>query len=109
MFIMSFEDALTRTESGVIVNVEVSPGSKKMRIPGGYDPWRKRIELKISEQAQKGKANKQIIESFSILFEIPSANVSIIGGQKSGKKSILLVGADYSHVVSILDKHLSDL
>ncbi|WP_406660041.1 DUF167 domain-containing protein [Methanolobus sp. ZRKC3] len=106
---MNFEDALTRTEDGVIVNVEVSPGSKKTRIPGGYDPWRKRIEVKISEQAQKGKANKQLISSFSALFILKASEVSIISGQKSGKKSIFLRGADYSKVVSILSESLADL
>lgn len=106
---MSFEDALTKTEGGVIVNVEVNPGSKKTRIPSGYDPWRKRIEVKITEQAQKGKANKQLIASFSALFSLKTSNISIISGQKSGKKSIFLRNVEYSHVVSVLHKNLSGL
>jgi uncharacterized protein (TIGR00251 family) len=105
---MDFEAALTETADGVVINIEVSPGSKKERIPSGYDKWRKRIEVKVSEQAQKGKANKYLIESFSELFGLNSSDVLIISGQKSGKKSIFLKGADYSCVVSIFCQYLAD-
>ena len=105
---MSFEDALKETEDGIIIDVEVTPGSKKICIPSGYNPWRKRIEVKLSENARKGKANEQLIESFAVFFGLNSSDVSITNGHKSTKKSVLLTGIGLARAVSILKTALKD-
>ncbi|WP_406656266.1 DUF167 domain-containing protein [Methanolobus sp. ZRKC2] len=99
---MSFEDALRETEDGIVIDVEVTPGSKKICIPSGYNPWRKRIEVKLSENARKGKANEQLVEKFASLFGLNESEISITNGQKSTKKSVLLKGVGYPRAVSVL-------
>ncbi len=103
---MSFEDAIRETDVGIIVDIEVTPGSKRTCIPSGYNPWRKRIEVKISENARKGKANEQLVESLSLLFGLRHLDVSIVAGMKSSKKSVLLAGIKRDQVVAQMKKGL---
>ncbi|MBN2110297.1 MAG: YggU family protein [Methanosarcinaceae archaeon] len=103
---MSFEDAFKETDNGMIIDVEVTPGSKKICIPSGYNPWRKRIEVRLSENARKGKANEQLVENLAVLFGLNSSEVSISNGHKSTKKSVLLKGIDRERAVSVLKKGL---
>jgi len=106
---MSFEDAIRIASGGVMIDIEVTPGSRKTCIPGGYNPWRKRIEVKLSENAQKGKANEQLVEGFSSMFGIREADVSIVTGLRNTKKSVLLVGVSRERAVSVLGKDLDNL
>ncbi|WP_292463088.1 DUF167 domain-containing protein [Methanolobus sp.] len=105
---MSFEDAIRTAQDGTIIDVEVTPGAKRACIPGGYNPWRKRIEVKLSENAQKGKANEQLVESFSSLFGVRTAEVSIVAGMKNTKKSVLILGIGRERAVSVLKKGLEN-
>lgn len=104
---MSFKDALRMTYEGVIINIEVTPGSKNTIIPNGYNPWRKRIEVKISQSAQKGKANEQLINEFAHFFKISNSQVMIINGIKNTQKSILIKNIDIIYVISELEKFLN--
>jgi uncharacterized protein (TIGR00251 family) len=106
---MSFEDAIKAVEGGVIIDVEVTPGARRTCIPGGYNPWRKRIEVKLSENARKGKANEQLVESFSSLFNIKESNVCIVTGLKNAKKSVLVLGLGRERIVSVLKEGLDNI
>ncbi len=106
---MSFEDAIKPVEGGVIIDVEVTPGSRRTCIPGGYNPWRKRIEMKLSENARKGKANEQLVESLSSLFGLRESDISIVTGIKSAKKSVLVTGIGRERVVSVLKEGLDSI
>ena len=102
---MSFEDALKKVDAGVIIDIEVTPGSKKLCIPSGYNLWRKRIEVRLSQSAQKGKANEQLISSLADFFQLRSTDVSIVNGMHNSKKSLLLENVEYDTVVKrIKDK-----
>ncbi|NLI62582.1 MAG: YggU family protein [Methanosarcinaceae archaeon] len=89
---MNFTDALRliESESGdcVFIDLEVTPGAKSSEIPSGYNPWRKRIEVRISEQAQKGKANEQLIEDFSKFLSVPKSSIKVESGFTSTKKTL---------------------
>lgn len=89
---MSFSDAIrfvkSDSSSVVLIDLEVTPGAKFSEIPSGYNPWRKRIEVRISEQAQKGKANEQLIEEFSAFFSVPKSSIQVEAGSTSTKKTI---------------------
>ncbi len=76
--------AITEVQDGILVDVEVSPKSKRFEIIG-YNEWRKKIEIRIKSVPQKGKANKEIINEFSDLTKSP---VEIISGLKSQHKTL---------------------
>ncbi len=103
---MSFEDAIKSLDSGVGVDIEVTPGSKSISVPSGYNEWRKRIEVKLTKNAQKGKANEQLIESLAELFGISSSGIVISSGATSSKKSVLIKGISYEQAVSVFGPRL---
>jgi uncharacterized protein len=103
---MSFEEAITDLGSDIIVDIEVTPGSRVISVPSGYNEWRKRIEVKLTKNAQKGKANEQLVECLAELFGVSSSNILITSGATSSKKSLLLKGVSYQKAVSILGAYL---
>jgi hypothetical protein len=70
-------------------------------VPNGYNEWRKRIEVKITKNAHKGKANEQLVECFAALFGISNSDIRIFSGKTSSKKSLLIKGISYKQAVSI--------
>ncbi|MDD3042990.1 MAG: DUF167 domain-containing protein [Methanosarcinaceae archaeon] len=105
---MPFDDAIKAHGDGVILDIEVTPGSKSMSIPGGYNEWRKRIEVKLTKNAQKGKANEQLIASFAGLFGVNSSAIMITSGATSSKKSIYIKGVSVEETVSVLGALLNE-
>ena len=105
---MPIEDAVKESKDGVMISLEVNPGTRSMCIPSGYNGWRKRIEVKLTQSAQKGKANEQLIENLSSLFGVGISDIDITSGAKSGKKSVLVRCIDYNDVISILRSKLND-
>jgi len=95
------KDAVRQTSEGVVLDLEISPGAKKTAVHG-YNPWRKRIEVRLSERAQKGKANEQLISFLSDLFHVNSRDVRIITGSTNSKKSLLIAGAQMLEILKIL-------
>ncbi len=98
------KDAVKQTENGVILDVEVSPGAKETALHG-YNPWRRRIEVRVSERAQKGKANAELVSFFSELFNVNSRNVQIISGLANSKKSVRIIGVEASGILKILNQN----
>lgn len=95
------KEALRQTREGVVLDLEISPGAKETCVHG-YNQWRKRIEVRLSERAQKGKANEQLISFISHLFHVNSREVRIIAGPASSKKSLLVAGAQMPEILKIL-------
>jgi uncharacterized protein (TIGR00251 family) len=103
---MPVEDAIKQSKDGVVIDLEVTPGSKFICIPSSYNEWRKRVEVKLSQNAQKGKANEQLIENLSKLFGVSTSNIAITSGAKNSKKSVMVKGVDYDKVVNVLKSSL---
>ncbi len=97
------KDAIKPAEDGVILDLEISAGAKETGVQG-YNPWRKRIEIRLSERAQKGKANAELISFLSRLFNVNSRNVRIIAGLTNSKKSVKITGANAVDVLKVLSE-----
>ena len=95
------KDAIRQAKDGVILDLEISPGAKETRVYG-YNPWRRRIEIKLSERAEKGKANAELISFFSGLFKVNSGNVQIITGLTSSKKSVKILGRNAADILKVI-------
>ncbi len=95
------KDAVRQTRDGVVLDLEISAGAKETSLHG-YNPWRKRIEVRLSERAQKGKANEKLINFFSEIFQINSRDVRIITGLTNSKKSLLIAGAQMPDILKVL-------
>ena len=95
------KDAIRQVDDGVILELDISAGSKETAIKG-YNPWRKRIEIRLSERAQKGKANAELMSFLSDLFKVHSRDVEIISGSTNSKKSVKIIQAQAQDILKIL-------
>ena len=99
---MSFEDAIRSVPDGTIIDFEVSPGAMETKVPAGYNQWRKRILIKLKAQPERGKANEELIEALSSLFQVPSARIQITSGATNSRKSVKVKGFDRADAVKTL-------
>ena len=97
------KDAVRETPDGVTLDLEISPGAKETAVRG-YNPWRRRIEIRLSEKAEKGKANDQLVSFLSGLFRVNSRNVQIITGMTNSKKSVKIIGAKAEDILKVLSE-----
>ena len=97
----AMKDAIKITRDGVILDLEITAGAKETAIQG-YNPWRKRIEVRIAQRAQKGKANGELILFLSELFNINSKNIEIVSGMASSKKSVMIFQGNHEEILGIL-------
>jgi uncharacterized protein (TIGR00251 family) len=95
------KDAIRQAQDGVILDLDISAGAKKNEVHG-YNPWRKRIEIKLAEQAQKGKANAELISFFSGLFKVNARDIQIITGLTNSKKSLKITGINATDALKVL-------
>lgn len=78
-------------DDGILITIEVKPGARITGIEG-IDEWRDCINVKLKARAEKGKANKELIQLLSSILSLPSSNIIIVGGKKSRQKSIKILG-----------------
>jgi len=97
------KDAVRQVDDGVILELDISAGAKETAVQG-YNPWRKRIEMRLSERAQKGKANAELIYFLSQLFNVHSRNIQIVSGSTNSKKSVKIIQAQAEDILKILSQ-----
>lgn len=81
---------LKETKDGLIVNIKISPNSKKNEIINEGDI----TKIKITAQPIDGKANKALVEFLSKNFKIPKTSIKILKGETSKEKTILFETKD---------------
>jgi uncharacterized protein len=82
------------------ISVKVSPGSAKNEVVGlTNDLWR----IKVAAPADKGKANKELIDFLSKKLGLRKGNLEIITGQTSHHKVVAVEGLTREEV----DRRLS--
>jgi uncharacterized protein (TIGR00251 family) len=77
----------TTFEEGVLLTIEAQPGAHYNQI-GEVNAWRSRLNVAVRAQAQKGMANKAILECLSASLNIPRSSLSIVSGHTSKKKTV---------------------
>ena len=105
---MSLDDAVKEMDDGIIINVDVTPESKKLCIPCGYNQWRHSIHVKLTQKPRNGKANEQLIEHFSQLFGVETKSIEILSGAKGSRKCLAVKGIDRHYAVKILTECLNE-
>jgi uncharacterized protein len=74
---------------GVIVELHVQPGASKSGWSGRFGD---RLKLRISAKAVEGQANETLIAFIAKFLGVAKSRVSIIRGEKSREKTILITG-----------------
>jgi len=99
---MDYRDGVQSHPKGLIIRFDVSPGTSKLIVPSGFNPWRKAFEARLTEEPTGGKANRQLISAVAKIFSIPEGDVEIMSGQKSARKVLLIKGLDLNRALSLL-------
>ena len=86
----SYIDAISSVKNEVHISIRVNP-SRGTDVIRGFDPWRSRIIVDVSEAAAHGKANRKLIAFFTTLFPDSTA-VELLSGEKSRDKKICVRG-----------------
>lgn len=88
---------IKETKDGLIVNIKISPNSKKNEIINEGDF----TKIKITAQPIDGKANKALIEFLSKNFKIPKTSIKILKGETSKEKTILFETQDEEKITKL--------
>lgn len=97
-------DALEPHPKGLTMRFEVVPGSKKLAVPSGFNPWRRSLEAKLTEEPSRGRANRQLIEAVADLFGIQEDRVEVLSGHKNSRKVLLVKGISLEEAASRLSE-----
>jgi hypothetical protein len=101
---VSFGDAVTVDGDGVVLALEVSPASGKAGFITGYDPWRRSIRCAVRSPPEKGRANREVMESLAGLLGVPVSSVEIISGATQGRKRVKVRGPGRDTVLQALGR-----
>ena len=87
---------------GCIIRFEVVPGSSRLAVPSGFNPWRRSLEARLTEEACKGKANRQLVEELARILSISESDIELLSGHKNARKVLLVKGVEKDKAISIL-------
>ena len=96
-------------ESGVTINLFVTPISEKSKFPAGLNKWRKRIEIKVCAKAKDNLANLEVIKVVANFFNKQVKDVYVLTGKKTKEKTILIDGISENTVLKKLEESLNGL
>lgn len=90
---------LLETTDGIIFSVKLVPNSSLSKIVDFTDDY---VRIKISAPPIENRANKELIEFCSDLFDVNKSKISIISGEKSKIKKVLIKEAKKEDVTQKL-------
>ncbi len=101
-------EAVEGHPDGVLIHIDVAPASSQVEVPASFNVWRGSIEVKLTEKADRGRANRQLIQELAKAFEVSQKDIEIMRGHKSQRKVVLIRGADVESIIAILKRSLGD-
>lgn len=99
---MAKDEALSYHPLGLTIRFEITPGASQLAVPSGFNPWRRSLEARLTEEASRGRANRQLIEEVARIFSLPEGEVEILMGEKSSRKVLLVKGRSIEEAASLL-------
>jgi len=87
---------------GFTIRFEVTPGSSRLQVPSGFNPWRRSLEAKLTEEPTKGRANQQLVEEVARILHLPEGSVEVLSGHKNHRKVVLVRGGSVDEALSLL-------
>ncbi len=90
MDIDELKKLISASRDGYKLRIKVSANSKKNSFEFLNDDSDNILKVKINKPAVDGKANKAVIEYLSEIFNVPKSNITILNGEKSSQKCLLI-------------------
>ena len=90
MDIEKLKNLISNAPDGYRLKIKVSANSKKNSYEFLDDESGNILKIKINKPAVDGKANKGITEYLSEILNLPKSNITILNGDKSSQKCLLI-------------------
>jgi uncharacterized protein len=103
---MDLSEAVKPHPQGCIISFEVVPGSTRLAVPSGYNPWRRSIEAHLTEEPSRGRANLQLTKELARTLGISEKEVEVLSGHKCARKLLLVKGMAKDEAVSALKQKM---
>ena len=91
--------AVRKSDGGVIFTVKVVPGSSRTAVCGLLESA---IKVKISAPAEKGRANKCLLEFLAKQLGVKKTLVHLVSGATSPVKQLLIEGVSVEQLLERL-------
>lgn len=95
--------AIKQTDNDLFFSVKAVPGSSRTRITG---LWNSVLKVNIASEAQKDKANKELVSFLAKLLKLPKSSISIVSGQHNSRKQIHITHFTARQLQEILEPYL---
>jgi hypothetical protein len=93
------------TYKGVEFSVKITPHSQQKKILG----WEgDHLKIRLHAAPEKNKANEELVELLSCVFDLPKSNILILKGHTTRLKRILLAGQNLETAETRLRKFLEN-
>ena len=103
---MDLCEAVKSHPLGCIISFEVVPGSSRLAVPSGFNPWRRSLEAHLTEEPSRGRANRQLTEELARTLGISELMVAVLSGHKSARKLLLVKGMTKDEAVLALTEKM---
>lgn len=90
---------LQSNSDGIVFSVKLVPNSSFSKIADYTQDY---VRIKISSPPVENRANKELIEFCSKLFDVNKSKISIISGEKSKIKKILIKNVNIDDITKKL-------
>lgn len=74
---------------GVLLSVQAQPGARRNGVVGIHAG---RLKVAVTQVAEKGKANREILHVLAEVLSIKASAVELVSGETSARKVVLLRG-----------------
>lgn len=94
----------TRGDGSVVLKIHVQPRATQNRITGLQDGA---LKLRLSAPPVDGKANRAVLAFFAELFHQPKSGLSLLSGEQSRRKTVLVSGMSEAAIRTLLAPYLA--
>lgn len=97
----------TTFQEGVLLRIEVHPAASHTGI-GAVNRWRSRLSVYVQANAEKGLANRAVVDCFSDLLDLQKASISIVAGHTSRKKTVRFENISEGQLLILLKREIDE-
>ena len=83
------------TPGGVLINIRVIPRAGRSGLAGTRD---NALLVRLNAPPVEGAANAELVDVLSEILEVPKRAVTIVSGERSRSKRVLVSGVDATEV-----------
>jgi uncharacterized protein len=92
---------IKETSAGVLLKIKVLPRSSRCEIIGTHGDA---LKIKVISPPVDGRANDEIVEFLSVTLGIKKAQVAIVSGHKSQRKTVAITGCNSQELERLTEK-----